>query len=86
MSHGEYVPQCEQFELKLGMRKEEGLLTNFPRFYGERTTSTMFLQRCRKTYWMDIEFPHFTTGLQILDNYVFTKNSLQKPDLKIQNP
>ncbi len=26
-SHRQYVPHCEQFELKLGMRREEGILT-----------------------------------------------------------
>ncbi len=49
MSRREYVPLCERFELKLGMHGEEGLLTNFPKFHGDRATSTTFLQRCCKT-------------------------------------
>ncbi len=49
-----YVSHCEQFELKLGMCGKEGLLTNFLKFHGDRTTSTMFSQRCRKTYQTDL--------------------------------
>ncbi len=40
--HRKYMPHCEQFELKLGMRREEGLLTNFPKFHGDGATSTCF--------------------------------------------
>ncbi len=53
MSCHEYVPHCEQFELKLGMRREEGLLTNFSKFHGDYATSTMFLRLCPKTYQTD---------------------------------
>ncbi len=53
-SHREYVPHCERFELKLGMRVEEGLLNTFPKFHGDRATSTMFSQRCNKTYRSDL--------------------------------
>ncbi len=45
---------CERFELKLGMRGDKGLLTNFPKFHEDHATSTMFSQRCRKTYWTDL--------------------------------
>ncbi len=38
----EYVPHYEQFELKLGMCGEEGLLTNFSEFHGDRTSGTVF--------------------------------------------
>ncbi len=44
----------EWFELKLGMRGEEGLLTNFPKFHGDRATSTMFSQCCHKTKKTDL--------------------------------
>ncbi len=50
----EYIHHCEQFELKFGMRGEECLLTNFFKFHEDRTTSTTFLQCCRKTYWTDL--------------------------------
>ncbi len=50
----ECVPHCEQFQLKLSMCGQEGLLTNFPNFHGNRTTSTTFLQRCHKTYQTDL--------------------------------
>ncbi len=53
-SHHEYVPHWEWFELKLGMCREEGLLTNFPKFHVDSTTSTMFSQYCRKTYRTDL--------------------------------
>ncbi len=53
-SHCEYVPHCEWFELKFGMRGEKGLLTNFLRFHGDRADSTMFSPRCRKTYQTDL--------------------------------
>ncbi len=46
----EYVPHYEWFELKLGMRGEEGLLMNFPKFHGDHATSTMFSQCYGKTY------------------------------------
>ncbi len=49
-SHREYVPHWERFELKLGTCREEGLLTNFPKFHGDRSSSTTFPQRCLKTY------------------------------------
>ncbi len=49
-SHCEYVPHYKRFELKLGMRGEEGLLMNFPKFHGGCATSTMFSQCCHKTY------------------------------------
>ncbi len=39
-SYREYVPHCERFELKIGMRGEEGLLTNFPKFHGGCATSS----------------------------------------------
>ncbi len=55
-SHREYIPHCEWFKLKLGMHREEGLLTNFPKFHGDHATSTMFSQRCHKTYRTDIVF------------------------------
>ncbi len=38
------------------MRGEEGLLTNFPKFYGDRATSTMFSQCFRKTYGIDLVY------------------------------
>ncbi len=50
MSCCAYVAYCERFELKLGMRGEEGLLTNFPKLHGDRATSTMFSQHCHNTY------------------------------------
>ncbi len=50
----EYVPHCEQFELKLDMRGEEGSFMNFPKCHGDRATSTMFLQFCHKIYWTDL--------------------------------
>ncbi len=50
----EYVPHCKRFELKFCMRGEEGLLTSFPKFYGDRATSSMFSQCCRKTYRIDL--------------------------------
>ncbi len=37
-----YFAQCEWFELKPGMSREEGLLTYFPKFDRDRATSTMF--------------------------------------------
>ncbi len=40
--------------VKLGMRGEEGLLTKFPMFHEDRTTSTMFSPCCRKTYWTNL--------------------------------
>ncbi len=46
----ECVPHSEWFELKLGMGKKEGLLTNFPMFHGDPATGTIFSQHCRKTY------------------------------------
>ncbi len=52
-SYCKYVPHCEWVELKLGIRGEEGLLTNFPKFHGNHATSTMFSQHCRKTYRTD---------------------------------
>ncbi len=42
------------FELKLGIRGEKGLLTNFLKFHGDRATSTMFSQHCCKTYLIDL--------------------------------
>ncbi len=56
-SRHKYVSHCEWFELKLGMCREEGLLTNFPKFHGDHTTSTMFSQSCRKTYRTDLVVP-----------------------------
>ncbi len=50
------MPHCEQFELKFGMRGEEGLSTNFTKFHGDCATSTMFSHRCRKTYRTDLVF------------------------------
>ncbi len=41
-SHHKYIPLYEQFELKLGMRGREHLLTNFPKFHRDHATSTMF--------------------------------------------
>ncbi len=58
-SHLKYVPFCEWFELKLGMCGEEGLLTNFSKFHGNRATSTIFLQHCHKTYQTDPVFVRF---------------------------
>ncbi len=55
-SHRKYVPHCERFELKLGMRGDGGLLTYFRKFHVDRATSTMFLQRCRKTYRTDLVY------------------------------
>ncbi len=52
-----YVPHCEWFELKLGMCGEVGLLMNFLKFHGDRASSTMFSQRCHKTYWTDLLHP-----------------------------
>ncbi len=49
-SRRKYGPHSEQFKLKLGMHGEEGLSMNFPKFHGDRSNSTMFSQRCRKTY------------------------------------
>ncbi len=40
--------------VKLGMRREEGLLMNFPKFHGDRDTSTILSQRYRKTYQTDL--------------------------------
>ncbi len=42
MSHREYVPHSDRFELKFGMHREEGLLMNFPKFHGGRATSSVF--------------------------------------------
>ncbi len=36
------------------MRGKEGLLMNFSKFHKDRTTGTMFLQRCRKIYRTDL--------------------------------
>ncbi len=55
-SRCEYVPHCERFELQLCLSGEEGLLTNFPMFHGDRATSTTFSQRCRKTYRTDLVY------------------------------
>ncbi len=44
----------EQFELKLGMCGEGGLLTNFSEFHEDHANSTMFSQRSRKIYWTDL--------------------------------
>ncbi len=33
---------------------EKGLLTNLPKVHGNRVTSTMFSQHCRKTYPIDL--------------------------------
>ncbi len=65
MSHHEYVPHCVRFELKLGMRGEEGLLTNFFKFHGDLATSTMFSQRCRKTYRTNL----IDTGTEVCNLY-----------------
>ncbi len=54
MSHREYVPHCEWFELKLGMCREEGLLTKCPKCHGDRAASIMFSQCFRKTYQTDL--------------------------------
>ncbi len=59
MSRRKYVPHCEWLKLKLGMRREEGLLTNFPKFHGDRATSTMFSQHFRKTYRTDLVYVIF---------------------------
>ncbi len=53
-SHREYVPHYKWIKLKLAMRVEKGLLTNFPKFHGDCATSTMFSQRCHKTYRIDL--------------------------------
>ncbi len=45
---------CERFELKFDVRGEENLLTNFPKFHGDRATNTMFSQHCRKIYQTDL--------------------------------
>ncbi len=66
LSLREYIPHCEPFGLKLGMCGEEGLLTNFPKFNGDRATSTMFSQHCRKTYWTDLVFEVENLKNQIL--------------------
>ncbi len=54
MSHRKYVPHCKRLELKLGIHRETGLLTNFRKFHGDRATSTMFSQFCCKTYRTDL--------------------------------
>ncbi len=59
-SRCEYVPHCAWFELKLDMHREEDLLTNVPKFDGDCTTSTMFSQRCRKTYRTDLVLNSFS--------------------------
>ncbi len=57
--HRKYIPPFEWFELKLGMRIEEGSLTNSPKFYGDSATRTMFSQRCSKTHRTDLVFIFF---------------------------
>ncbi len=69
MSRCEYIPYCEWFELKLGMRREEGLLTNFPKFHEDRATDTMFSQRCRKTYRTDLVCGLTWVKIQVYHNF-----------------
>ncbi len=71
-SHLKYVSHCEWFELKLGICGEEGLLTNFPKFHLDRTTSAMFLQHCHKTYRTDL----------IIYIFVFNLTAWQTPQVR----
>ncbi len=48
--------------VKRGMRREEDLSTNFPKFHGDRATSTMFSQYYRKTYQTDLVFTSHKSG------------------------
>ncbi len=60
----EYVPHCEPFELKSGMREEGALLTNIFKFHGDCATSTMFSQHCRKIYQTDLVLQNFKKNLK----------------------
>ncbi len=59
-------------------RREEGLSMNFDKFYGERATSTMFLQRCRKTYRTDLVLKvSLPAQLEIGGNFILRKEILK---------
>ncbi len=70
MSCRDYVPHCKRFELKLGMRREESLLTNFPKFHGDCITNAMFSQHCCKTYLTDLVY--FNTERKFDIAFTFT--------------
>ncbi len=78
-SHFEYVPHCKWFELKLGMRREEGLLTNFPKFHGDHAISTMFLQHCSETYQTDLVVPtsHWEAPCVIVHTSLILRSSFR---------
>ncbi len=59
------------------MHGEEGLLTNFFKFHGDCATSTMFSQRCRKTYQADF-VPSMVTKTVFLESS-FPTSSTSSP-------
>ncbi len=83
ISRREYVPHREQSELKVGICREEGVLTNFHKFHEDRTTSTIFSQHCRKTYRTDlvcpIQYTLFSLSTVVDEFYPFSSHSLHTP-------